>query len=388
MAAISNQPEPQNLMARLGFTWEGVAEHRPVTGLTVWLLKLAAISSALILFVAAVIIGISVTDPTSIGPQSGPMHFANMAMSFGTDGALPGIFFMAVESWQQERRARSSWLFLLVTAMLTTAFVGYCVAGQTYEANFAHPLLVAKCTVSLVYVMSVAHQVKQNGLNVIQVATLEQRMQEMVAQIQATGSQTVSDLKTSISAQVASEVAKISTAMSAQVAQNLATLHDSVAAEVAQTTATIGEGVAAQIAQLQYRLDDENALRTLSGDQDTALLSEQIGQLVSLVNDQTQIIQHFTNELAGVRREVHTTVTEIRSFAQETPAQPVAAPTIVDASSEPGERVRAFLQQWSSPKRPTIQVIMDSCQVAKKTATRYRDEFYGVATSSHNEDEE
>lgn len=377
MAAISNQPEQQGFWERIGFTWDGIAEHRPVSGLTVWLLKLAAISAALILFLAAVIIGISVTDPTMIAPESGLMHFANSAMSFGTDGALPGLFFLAVEAWQQEKRARSLWLFTLVTAMLTTAFVGYCVSGQPYEANFAHPLLVAKCTVSLVYVMSVAHQVKQNGLNVTQVATLEQRMQEQVAQISATSSQMIADVKHSISGQVAHEVAQISTAISGI-----------VAAEVAQKTATIGEGVATQITQLQYRLDDEGAQKTLSGDQDTALLSEQISQLVGLVNDQAQIIQHLTNELAGVRREVRTTITEIRSTAQEAPALPVATPMIVDASSEPGERVRAFLQQWSSPKKPTIQVIMDACQVAKKTATRHRDDFYGLATSSQNDDEE
>lgn len=206
-------------------------------------------------------------------------------------------------------------------------------------------------------------------------------MQEQVAQISETlesrSSQLVADVKHSISAQVAQEVAQISTALSGIVAH-----------EVAQKTATIGEGVAAQIAQLQYRLDDENALRTLSGDQDTALLSEQLGQLVGLVNDQAQIIQHFTNELAGVRREVRTTITEIRSTAQESPALPQLGSVTVDATSEPGDRVKAFLQQWSSPKKPTIQVIMDSCQVAKKTATRYREDFYGLATSSQNDDEE
>jgi hypothetical protein len=216
------------------------------------------------------------------------------------------------------------------------------------------------------------------ALTPTQVANLETRIQEQVAQISATSSQMMADVKHSISAQVAQEVAQISTALGGR-----------VAAEVAQISATIGEGVAAQIAQLHSRLDDENAQRTISGDQDTALLSEQIGQLVGLVNDQAHIIQHLTNELAGVRREVRTTVTEMRSFAQETPALPAAAaPTIVDVSSEPGERVRAFLQQWSSPKRPTIAAIMDACQVAKKTATRYREDFYGVATSSQIDDEE
>ena len=70
------------------------------------------------------------------------------------------------------------------------------------------------------------------------------------------------------------------------------------------------------------------------------------------------------------------------------PALPQVAGSTVDASSEPGDRVKAFLQQWSSPKKPTIQVIMDACQVAKKTATRYREDFYGLATSSQNDDEE
>jgi hypothetical protein len=106
------------------------------------------------------------------------------------------------------------------------------------------------------------------------------------------------------------------------------------------------------------------------------------------VNDQAQIIQHLASELAGVRREVRTTVTEIRSFAQEAPALPQVTGATVDASSEPGDRVKAFLRQWSSPKKPTIAALMDARQVAKKTATRYREDFYELATSSQNDDEE
>jgi len=359
----------------------------------VWLLKLAAISATLLLFFAAVVIGISTTQPALIAPKGELMNVAGAAMSFGTDGALPGIFFLAVDAWLQGKRGRGGWLFSLVGSMLITAFISYCVAGQPDATTvYAHPLLVAKCMIALLYVMSVAHQVKQDGLNPTQVATLEARMQEQVAQISATSSQAIADMQRSISGQVAHEVAQISASLSGRVAdeiaKNLATLHDSVAHEVAQISATIGENVATQIAQLYSHLDDENAQKSLSGDQDTALLSEQVGQLVGLVSNQAQIIEHLTNELAGVRREVRTTVTEIRSFVQETPALPAAAPTIVDASSEPGERVRAFLQQWSSPKKPTIQTIMDACQVAKKTATRYREDFYGLATSSQNDDEE
>src|SRR6266516_4347826 len=294
MATITNQPG-QSWRERLGLTWEGWAEHRSIRGLTVWILTLAAISATLLLFFAAVVIGISTTQPTLIGPKSELMNVAGAAMSFGTDGALPGIFFLAVDAWQQGKRGRGGWLFSLVGSMLITAFISYCVAGQPDATTlYAHPLLVAKCMIALLYVMSVAHQVKQDGLNPTQVATLEARMQEQVAQISATSSQAIADMQRSISGQVAHEVAQIS--------------------------ATIGENVATQIEQLYSHLDDENAQKSLSGDQDTALLSEQVGQLVGLVSNQAQIIEHLTNELAGVRREVRTTVTEIRSFVQETPA--------------------------------------------------------------------
>src|SRR6266516_2308486 len=325
MATITNQQPGPSWRERLGLTWEGWAEHRSISGLTVWLLKLAAISATLLLFFAAVVIGISTTQPTLIGPKSELMNVAGAAMSFGTDGALPGIFFLAVDAWQQGKRGRGGWLFSLVGSMLITAFISYCVAGQPDATTlYAHPLLVAKCMIALLYVMSVAHQVKQDGLNPTQVATLEARMQEQVAQISATSSQAIADMQRSISGQVAHEVAQISASLSGRVAdeiaKNLATLHDSVAHEVAQISATIGENVATQIAQLYSHLDDENAQKSLSGDQDTALLSEQVGQLVGLVSNQAQIIEHLTNELAGVRREVRTTVTEIRSFVQETPA--------------------------------------------------------------------
>src|SRR6266487_735080 len=369
MATITNQPG-QSWRERLGLTWEGWAEHRSIRGLTVWLLKLAAISATLLLFFAAVVIGISTTQPALIAPKGELMNVAGAAMSFGTDGALPGIFFLAVDAWQQGKRGRGGWLFSLVGSMLITAFISYCVAGQPDATTlYAHPLLVAKCMIALLYVLSVAHQVKQDGLNPTQVATLEARMQEQVAH-------EVAQISTSVRRIVADEVA-----------QNLATLHDSVADEVAQISATIGEQVAAQIAIIQSHLDDEGTQKSLVGASDTAL-SEQIAALVTLIHDQAHTIQHLTNELAGVRCEVRTTVTEMRSFTQEGPALPQIASVTVDASSGPGDRVKAFLGAWRSPKRPTIQAIMDACQVAKKTATRYRDEFYGLATSSPIDEEE
>ncbi len=183
MATITNQPG-QSWRERLGLTWEGWAEHRSIRGLTVWILKLAAISATLLLFFAAVVIGISTTQPTLIGPKSELMNVAGAAMSFGTDGALPGIFFLAVDAWCQGKRGRGGWLFSLVTSMLITAFISYCVAGQPdATTSYAHPLLVAKCMIALLYVMSVAHQVKQDGLNPTQVANLEQVVHDRVDQL-------------------------------------------------------------------------------------------------------------------------------------------------------------------------------------------------------------
>jgi hypothetical protein len=362
MAAITNQPG-QSWRERLGLTWEGWTEHRSIRGLTVWILKLAAISATLLLFFAAVVIGISTTQPALIKPESDLMNFAGAAMSFGTDGALPGIFFLAIDAWQQGKRGRGGWLFFLVVSMLITAFISYCVAGQPGAVDFAHPLLVAKCMIALLYVMSVAHQVKQDGLNPTQIATLEARMQEQIAQSLATlaqaGSQQVAQIHQSVSSQVAQEVANFSMTIREEVAQNLATWTDRSSQQVAQNT-TIPDG----------------------------LLADQIGQLVTLVTDQAQTIQRLTNGLADVRREVRTTVTEIRSITQDVPTVAQIGAPVVDAESDPGDRVKAFLQQWSSPKKATLQQIMDACQVAKKTATRYREEFYGVATSSQNDSEE
>ena len=42
--------------------------------------------------------------------------------------------------------------------------------------------------------------------------------------------------------------------------------------------------------------------------------------LVGLLHEQARTIQNLTSSFAEVRREVRTTVTEIRSISQETPA--------------------------------------------------------------------
>jgi hypothetical protein len=380
MAAISNQPQGQSWRDIAIERSEGITDAWEVTKtyagrLAEWILFLCMIANIIEMLPGVALAGW--LSNTIMGVQVVMLDVGGFSLASMGDQARENGDERAAN------KARATGYLLIAIMIITLLLVSVGIlwpALRDVTGGVEKGLILVRVVMTVVY-GHVLHSLRRRtggALTPTQVANVEMRMQEQVAQISATSSQMIADVKHSISAQVAQEVAQISTTISGR-----------VAAEVAQKTATIGEGVAAQIAQLQYRLDDENAQRTLSGDQDTALLSEQIGQLVGLVNDQAQIIQHLTNELAGVRREVRTTVTEIRSFAQETPALPTAAVTaIVDVSSEPGERVRAFLQQWSSPKRPTIQAIMDACQVAKKTATRYREDFYGVATSSQNDDEE
>lgn len=138
--------------------WEGISEHKAVSALTVWVLKFAAISSALLLFAAAIVIGISTTQPNVIPSDSVWMAAASAAMSIGTDSALPGMFYQAIEAWKKSEKKQAYLLFGLVIAMLATAVTSYCVASTPFEGEFAHWLLVSKCTLALLYTMMVAHQ--------------------------------------------------------------------------------------------------------------------------------------------------------------------------------------------------------------------------------------
>jgi len=276
---------------------------------------------------------------------------------------------------QAANRARATGYLLIAIMIVTLLLVSVGLLWphlRDVTGGDEKGLILLRVVMTVVY-GHVLHSLRARAggaLSPIQVVSLEQRMQEQVAQmseaLDARSSQLVANVQTSVSSLVAHEVAKIAAILSDQVAQNLATLHDSLACEVTHEVAKISIAPTAP--------DSE--------------LSEQIAALVTLVHDQAHTVQHLTNELANMRREVRTTATEIRSFAHDVPVLPPLASAIVDASSEPGEKIRAFLASWSSPKKPTLQQIMDSCQVAKKTATRYRNEFYGLATTGRNEEDE
>src|SRR5262249_41370642 len=137
--------------------------------------------------------------------------------------------------------------------------------------------------------------------------------------------------------------------------------------------------------------------------------AEQFNMLVELITQQAATIKQLTGSLAEVRREFRTTVTEIRSVTQEIPAAlagPAAAralPAGRTVESEAAEGNTASEKEegkqgqgvWSSLQecqargyRPTLAEIQQVCQVAKKTATTYRKNFYGEGEQSQGEEEE
>ena len=168
---------------------------------------------------------------------------------------------------------------------------------------------------------------------------------------------------------MASVEQQVSTQVATQVANEVAKLETVVSRQVARSLATYGEQATSPVASDSH-------------------LSEQVADLVALLHEQARTIQNLTSSFAEVKREVRTTVTEIRSISQDSALLPQLTGPTVDAATEPGARVRAFLNAWNGPKSPTLQMIMDTCQVAKRTATKYRDEYYGLATSSQSEEEE
>jgi hypothetical protein len=226
-------------------------------------------------------------------------------------------------------------------------------------------LLIIRDAAVIGYVF-LSHLEEDDGENTIlnpeQVATLETRLTEQIANITTTVIGASSRLMASVEQHVSTQVAT-------QVANEVTKLETVVSKQVARSLATYGEQVASPVVPDTY-------------------LSEQVADLVGLLHEQAKTIQNLTSSFAEVRREVRTTVTEIRSISQEVPALPQITASIIDATDEPGARVRAFLMAWRSPEKPTLQTIMDTCQVAKRTAAKYRDLYYGVATGSQDESDQ
>ncbi len=330
MVALANQPQ-QSWRDRAIERSEGITDAWEVTKtyagrIAEWVLFLCMIMN---------IVEVLVTLPswlssTIMGVQVVMLDVGGFSLASMADQAREN------GDEQAAKKARATGYLLIAIMIVTLLLVSVGILWphlRDVTTGAEKGLILVRVVMTVVY-GHVLHSLRRRtgaALNPTQVANVEIRMQEQVAQISAT-------LREQVAQHSSQLIAHVEQSVTTQVAQNAATLCDTVASEVAKISR------------------DSSAAESE--------LSEQVGQLVGL-----------------------TTVTEIRSFTQEPPALPQVATAIVDASVEPGDRVKAFLGAWNSPKKPTIQTIMDTCQVAKKTATRYRDDFYGVATGSQSDNE-
>lgn len=356
MATITNQEEQKNGL------WEGLVSLKPLKKHFEWWVKLIAITVIPIVIICTVVIGMELTTPDLFKKGIGYIVavLAENALNLGVEASMFGCIILAKDarkqgSTKQYRTMLNTGIFFALLTITTVAF-------KMFQASDTlNQMLLIFRDASVIGYVFLSHLQEDDGettvLNPEQVATLEARLQEQVANITTTvigaSSRLMASVEQHVSTQVASEVAKLETVVSRQVARSLATYNEQVASPVAT-------------------------------DSDVA---EQVNMLVGLLHEQARTIQNLTSSFAEVRREVRTTVTEIRSISQEVPTVPQIAAHVIDASVEPGERVRAFLSNWQGTNRPTLQQIQDTCQVAKKTATIHRDRFYGVATSSQSENE-
>jgi hypothetical protein len=356
MATITNQAEQKTGI------WEGLVSLKPLKKHFEWWVKLIAITVIPIVIICTVVIGMELTTPDLFQQGIGSLVaiLAENALNLGVEASMFGCILLAKDARKQG--STKMYVTMLNTgiffALLTITTVGFKLFHAPDLLNQVLLIFRDASVIGYVFLSHLQDDDETTVLNPEQVATLEARLTEQVANITTTvigaSSRLMASVEQHVSTQVANEVAKLETVVSRQVVRSLATYNEQVASPVAT-------------------------------DSD---LAEQVNMLVGLLHEQARTIQNLTSSFAEVRREVRTTVTEIRSISQDSTSLPQLTGPTVDATTEPGARVRAFLSAWNGPKSPTLQMIMDTCQVAKRTATKYRDEYYGLATSSQSEDEE
>jgi hypothetical protein len=360
MATITQQEE------KTGF-WEGVISLKPLKKHFEWWVKLIAITVIPIVIICTVVIGMELTTPDLFKQGIGYAIsvIAENALNLGVEASMFGCIILAKDA--KKRGSTKHYATMLTIGVffagLTITTVGFKLFSVPDMANQVLLIIRDAAVIGYVFVSHLEDDDDENEmLTPEQVATLEARLQEQVANITATVIGASSRLVASVEQQVSTQVAT-------QVAKEVAQLETVISQQVARSLATYGEQGATPVAS-------------------DSQLSEQVAHLVGLLHEQARTIQNLTSSFAEVRREVRTTVTEIRSISHDSAPLPQLTGPTVDATTEPGARVRAFLSAWNGPKSPTLQMIMDTCQVAKRTATKYRDEYYGLATSSQSEDEE
>ncbi len=296
------------------------------------------------------------------------------------------IVFSAIvtsfQHWQKffrdRRAANAEWLWGILYTLPTGMFIALTVitisSFVTSEGAVAHATgvaLVARCLSGWFYslVELVAASLGRRGTPPISQRQVEDQLAKLVAKTRTTLEDAVANAVANTERQLASQVATLNSQVATAVANEVATV---VANGLVSSDQSLATGVA----------------------------TEQLEILVSLVQQQQEIISQLASQLADMRHEVHTSVTEIRSFSQSMPAVrpmrvlPAAKPSLAaerkperlpDVGEErPAQRVLRFLEECNQRGyKPKLREIMETCQVAKATATGLRLSFYG----SQNEED-
>src|SRR6266487_2898649 len=270
MVALANQPQ-QSWRDRAIERSEGITDAWEVTKtyagrIAEWVLFLCMIMN---------IVEVLVTLPswlssTIMGVQVVMLDVGGFSLASMADQAREN------GDEQAAKKARATGYLLIAIMIVTLLLVSVGILWphlRDVTTGAEKGLILVRVVMTVVY-GHVLHSLRRRtgaALNPTQVANVEIRMQEQVAQISAT-------LREQVAQHSSQLIAHVEQSVTTQVAQNAATLCDTVASEVAKISR------------------DSSAAESE--------LSEQVGQLVGLVNDQARIIEHLTNELAGVRREV------------------------------------------------------------------------------------
>jgi hypothetical protein len=425
MAAIPQQHTSTEEKSPARAFWDGLMEKHPnlhgilsITGSVLgfflnghavvkaghWVVMTAGrIAETALLFATLWITAVNIAPDFITQLAGGAGHVSTLnALSLMAFSLLPEIIvFSAIvityEHWQRffrDRRASNpAWvwgsLYTLPTGtflIMTVVTLGSFVSRDGAAAHITGVAIVIRCLAGWFYALVELIYItlgKRTGYTITQ-RQVEDRLAEIVATTRATLENAVATVVAQTEHNLATQVANIHIGIETKVASEVVKIQETFQRQIATQVATPPE-------VYQQGITDE-----------------QFDMLVELINQQAATIQQLSGQLTEVRREVRTTVTEIReirSFSQDIPAMSTRAQALAlkagtitveaerneheSGQEKPGQRVLRFLQECERQgQKPTLEKIQEVCQVAKKTATTYRKSFYDAREASSQPEEE
>lgn len=272
---------------------------------------------------------------------------------------------------QAAKKAHITGWFLISLMIVTLLLVSLGIlfpSLKNYTDNAEKGLILIRVIMTVIYghvVHSLRH-VTTSSAHSIPLAPSQAELAELLSHMK-------SELTQEITTQVAQAFAQ-QTSLLEQVAHNSSHSHPQVALPVAQVAHDLGY-LHSQVALSTEQVAQEVATLTTPvalGDDDQAPDSAQeslhLGYLPSPV----------THEVAHDFGYLELVAPPVAQVAHEVVLSPINTdpPEISADEHEPAARIKAFLEQWSKSKPPTIKQIMETCKVAKRTATRYRNDYF------------